>query len=687
MTLEAERQAPAVTAAPSAHLGRGPGRNQAISRSVLLVASGLVLAQFVGLVLWSAHLADRSSLTFDFGVYFQASSQIAHGHLGAFDTLQGYPFWRNDGELILYVLAPLYWLFPNHVVGFLWLQDAAIAGVSALALFWTVERFPWRAGGSRREHAAAASCWLLVAVLLVANPWTYWVASFDLHMEPFGVLFAMLGLRAMLRGRRTALGWCLLAVLCGSASILFVIGVGMSALVVALWGRMRGHRRQLAAASEVPRSLLPAVVALVGAPLWLYVLGLVGATKGSVASSYAYLVRGHPSASFRPTVAQVGLGILSHPARAADVIASHGWNLWANTSPDGLVGLLSVSGFLMSAPTLLANDLVRSELFSYPSFQSFVVYPFVALGSVAVVAFLLRKRRLALLGGLLALAMVANGLGWFAAWFPSIGSHWVATDATAASVLRRLSATIPAGDEVVASQGFVGRFGEHRYLYAFSGAATVAVGGRPVWFVLSSLEGIETASPAETMEALDTVESLPGARLVSTADGISVVRWNPPVGTRVLELAAPGAHLPASTAGPAGFALALGPVTAWHVASRGVTGQVFANDYWFEPPGRYVARVGLQSNVPLTVEVWDVNTSRMIAAKVVPPSGHRGVASLAFSLRPGVQIPPPQLDAGSGLFRYKPVESAALPALSIVVSERTGGRGSIWWTSLVPAAR
>ncbi len=674
---------------------------------VLKLAWLLVLAQFVGLLLWSWHEVDRASLTWDFANYFQPWYQIAHGHLLPRNTFQGgYYFFQNDGEFLVYLLAPLYWIFPNHMVGYLWLQDAAIAGASAVCLRWVTQLVEWRPDANRRQQAIASLCWLMTAAFLVLNPWTYWVASFDIHMEPFAILFVLLGLRALLARRRTVAVWFVLTLMCGAASTLFALGAGCTALVAIWWARRRPESDGLGLilpvggrGSHSPgkssrtgtssrsgwREYAPALIVSAVAAAWLPLLDVLGATKGSPSQGYAYLIKGYPP-NGHPSVLRVMLAAIEHPAEPLRVIATHGWNIWANISPDGLFGILSVAGFFMSVPTLLVNNLLKIQGFSYPSFQNYVMYPFIALGSVGIVALLLRRRRLWPLGCVLAAVMMINLGGWFSTWFFTTANRWVLIDPTAAALVKSVAHDASAQDEVVSSQGFIGLFAGRRDVYSLSGPVIVPVRSKTIWFVFSASQGIETANQDETVHAVTQVQMLPGAQMLDSTDGVWVLRWHPPRGWRTVRLAVPGDPTPAwLTPGSAGRSVTAGPPISWHVTSTGAAGSVLANDYWPEQPGRYVARISYVASAPVTLGVWNQSTQTMITSRLVQGGGVRRSASIIFTLSGG---PPPVAGpAGSGLFRFAAIPASSVPTVSVVVGNPSRARVSVWWESVGPVRR
>lgn len=687
---------------PASTTARTPARAGAIRRAeaARLVVSALcvavVLVQLVGLMLWSARIVASSSLTWDFAIYYQPWYLIAHGHLLPRNTLQGgYLFVRNDGEFIVYLLAPLYWLFPDHQLGYLWLQDLAVAGVSATCLAIVCESLPWRVSDPARTRAIAALTRVLVVLLVVANPFVYKAASFDIHMEIFGACFAMLLLRAVLQKRRSAAAWALLTALCGTASLLYLVAVGLCGCVVLLWRYRRARRDGRRAAGDGGDALLSAehrpslLLALWPIALselgvdWLLVLAAMHATQGSPAYAYVYLAPGH--AVTAPTLGQVAEGILEHPVTAFDVVRSHAWNLWANTSPDGFVGLFSPAVFLVVL-ALLPNNLIHGQAFSAPDFQNFVVYGAVALGSVAVVAALLRRRLAWPVGAILALATAFNAAGWFHAWFPSVRA-WVRVSPGASAVVRQVEREAAPGDEVVASQGFVGVLAGRAQVDAFLGPSTVAIRSRTVWFVLSDSQGIQTATTAETLEAIETVASLPGVRVIhGGGEGIWVFRWHPRPGVRTLHLGDPGSHYPIWMFPIHGeVSLTSGAVSSWGLATKGRTSVLIAGDEFQLAPGNYVATVRVDCDRPVTVEVWDDDDTepQLAWVRATPrrPEDVRTFFEVAGSDRPG-----PGVVVGSGVFRYLSGGALPLVPIELRVFVPPGASARAWWTSVSPVA-
>jgi hypothetical protein len=95
---------------------------------------------------------------------------------------------------------------------------------------------------------------------------------------------------------------------------------------------------------------------------------------------------------------------------------------------------------------------------------------------------------------------------------------------------------IPAGDEVVASQGVVGRFANRLYVYPFldlgGNGQVIPLHGVPVTIVLTD-QGIEYTTPADITSAVTYLQSL-GARRLPAGQGVVALRWRPPAGAKYL---------------------------------------------------------------------------------------------------------------------------------------------------------
>jgi hypothetical protein len=103
-------------------------------------------------------------------------------------------------------------------------------------------------------------------------------------------------------------------------------------------------------------------------------------------------------------------------------------------------------------------------------------------------------------------------------------------------VLSGVLARTPPGAEVIASNGFVGRFADRPWIYSYweptSAVGSVPVKTRTVEFVLSASQGIETTPPGTTQVAIAQIRHRLHAELLVHSAGIWVFLWHP----------APGVH-------------------------------------------------------------------------------------------------------------------------------------------------
>ncbi len=613
-------------------------RREEWPRALLRVrTAGLVILaiELVAFLWWSGLIAARYGLGWDYANGGQPAWLIAHGTLDPFATTLGYPIWRDHGFFLLWPLALLEWLWP-HRVTLVWEQDLATVGAQAVALVWICDLAARRAV---RDASAAAPAALaaLGVVLLVLNPWFAMSISFDFHVEAFAMLFTVAAARDLHRGRRSAWLWFGAGLLCGDVAATYLAAVGLSG---ALSGRCYARRG------------ISMMAAAVG---WLVALELVHATMGSSPDKYASLLAGTGQASSSSAATAVVSAVVEHPGRALAALWANRFNVWANVSTAGLLGILwpPVAG---TATLALAESQLSSTEFSQPGVQNIVLSPLVAVGTVAVVMILLGRshRRLRWLPASLACLLVANAGGWTATWLPSLPGRWLTVPAPAAAVLRSVRRRIAPSDEVVAEQGIVGDLANRPFVYPVFGARAIPVRAGRVWFVFAPRAGIETASPSSIYSDIDALLSTPGVRLVTARDGIWALEWTPSGDRRRLSLTAPpGAPYPGwSLPGPAGQAVLSGPPRDWYVTGDGRAGYVADGAYWREPAGSYRANVSLSASSAATVELWNADTSTLLARVALPGTGGRTTVSLTGRL---ARVVAPYEFHGFGPWRDSPV--------------------------------
>ena len=224
-------------------------------RLIRRVGVGVLALQGIGLLAWSAFEFSRVVEQTDFAGYFQAWFLIAHGHLNPHLTVWGNTaFIHVHGELILWLLAPLWWIAPSGLT-LLWLQDLALVVAEAAVFLWMVEfafgRWPrpsdtgrsaaaHRAGGSKNRGFAPQALSVIGLLLLVANPWIYWSVSFDFHAEVLGTAFIALAAYDLAHHRRRYWLWIALTLISGDVASTYVAGLGLSALLAGPAWRRKG---------------------------------------------------------------------------------------------------------------------------------------------------------------------------------------------------------------------------------------------------------------------------------------------------------------------------------------------------------------------------------------------------------------------------------------------------------------
>ena len=389
---------------------------------------------------WST-TASRS--TRDFATYAQAWSAIGHGALDPRSSIVGVPFWQNNAEFAMWPLALLYHLYP-HPVTLLWVQDLAVVATELVTFRWISQVVARH--DSEFSSRARATIGVVAVLALVANPWVYETIAFDFHFEALAALFAVLVARDVWTGRSGRLRWWVpLALACDAFGGVYLVGVGISAMLAGRRTRRTG-------------ALLAA-----GGGAWLVLLSTVGGlgVGGSgLKAAYGYLVGPHQG---RIGPLDIVTGVLTHPGSVAHAVASHVPVVLGLLVAVGLIGLFSSWGIGMATVVLLPNVLDGSGLFLRyaASFQSWPALPFVLVGSVMVV---LRLRQRGQWGRKAAAALATTWVaiaGVLAAVvIPTVLPNWVAVDPAAAAVLARAQLAIAPGAEVIASQGIVGRFAQ-----------------------------------------------------------------------------------------------------------------------------------------------------------------------------------------------------------------------------------
>ena len=663
-------EAPPATAGDSTGIGRGERPYLRRLGQVRRVVWVLFALQFVFLAAWSAYLYSRYSITNDGGQYIQGVWVISHGHLAAPSSIQGQSILKDHFTLAWWPLSLFVLLWP-HALILMWVQDLAMVAAEVIALHWV-----YTVLSERRLDQFVYRWWpqavlALVGLALVANPWTYEALSFDIHIETFACPFILAAAFDFSRGRhRRAWLWVAITLLFGDVMASWVAGLALSALVAARWERGRHLVRT-------------AGLLLVAAVAWLAAASYIGGTASVLAQSFGYFTV-PPGRPFPNSVSawQLLRGVVLHPWRGASVFWGHRLNVVADVSTTGWIGIFTPWTIGVPVVVILVNNVSEfgSGVFSTPHFQSAPVYEFSAAGLGIVLAWLggMRFRLRPWLPALVATLIAVNVVVWPSLWLPQLPSTWARISSSQAAILSTLNREIPASDEVVVSQGVVGRFSERLDVHDLvAGINHIPVSGSTVWFIVVPNAGIETQSVAGAFATIGRLANPLGATLLSASHGIWAFRWHRPPPVHSLVFVNKPATIPAwPVAGKAGTSERFGPPRDWHTAANGRRGYIVSADYWKRHLGTYDVSVLLSTATTVYIEVWNVAGHTLLARNEVPPTN--GPLSIGFPVNVAIPFPLITGYAGWGPFSIQPVSPEPGQTLEVRVYSPSAGVASVF---------
>ncbi len=446
--------------------------------NILWILAGIVSS--VGMIIHSVALFDHFELTPDFSNFYQASYLIAHGHLYPYDTLfpfnyphYGFPFLRSHSEFFLWALAPLVALFPNGLV-LLVVQDLAIALTQILAALWIHKLFQ-----NKHPIIEIAS----VTVFIFLNPWYYFSAFFDFHLEPFSMLFLLATAYTYLYDRRKlSVLFMFLVISTGDVPSTYLVGLGVGLFLVS----MKKNRSAL-------------IIALVGGLVATAESALHFAEASSFFQRYGYLAGAHPPT----TLIGLLLAIVIHPGILIETLRQNVPLTFPYLISGGPLGALNPVGLLTALVILAAPVLIQSSLFlsNYASFQVVSFEPILAVATTMVVLGAFNKTnkwKARTLKATFALSLVAALLTSFPNLFAAKDFNNTISQSTA-STLSQVLTQIPKGAEVITGNGTNGRFAGRRLVYSlitFQGAS-VPICSHSTYIVVVADQGIADPSTAQ----------------------------------------------------------------------------------------------------------------------------------------------------------------------------------------------
>ncbi len=483
-------------------------------RLAALVAASL---QFVNLLGRSAAQYEDYALTVDFALFHQAWWELGQGNLDPYSTVTRNPFWKVEFNLTFWPLALLH-VVSSSPFTLLVVQDCCIALSTLIAALWVCDAVALRLP-TRRFTAVAIVLGTLLALLL--DPFSFEAAYFDYHAEAMMLVFLLLAGRALWNSRRRSpVVWALLACLTASVGALLAVGLGLGAAVSAA-----GRRRS---------GLVVAVTGLV----MIGVIAALGANQATLLGpSYGYLTGDTVTGNGLSAAFTIAAGVVRHPSIAASTLWSRREDLGSIFASGGVLGVLSGWATGVAVLGLLANALNVTTLFvqlTSGGFQNLPIVVFLLVGSALSVAWLTAwegwssRRGIGSAargaGRLLGLGALTSSLLVASIDDPGIGHRWMSVWPPGAQILARINAMIPENDQVVVSQGVIGRFAGRREVvpYIVPNQA-VPLRGRVTWFVISPPVGIETIPVDMGWQALSALQTRYHGELAASDDGVAAV--------------------------------------------------------------------------------------------------------------------------------------------------------------------
>lgn len=481
-------------------------------------AWALLGCQLVALLIYSTVEFQSFALGRDFGTHAQAWNAIAHGNFSPWVTLYNVPFWKNNGEFTFWPLALLYFVFPR-AVDLLWMQDLFVVATEVVAYLWVCEVLARSGSILTQKQKAFVAIGACTAMLL--NPWCYQTVAFDYHAQAMTALFALLAARSLWAGRNSQLAyWVPLTLLSAGLGGLAVSAIGVSGLLAG-----RSTRR------------MGLLLTLIGVS-WFLVFGELGAISVSgndLSYWYGYLVhkQGHIG------TLDIVSGLVHHPTEAVRMAAGRWYLVVLLMIPSGIIGVIwpwaTPMAIVVLGPSLVNRDIYF--LLPHASFQTWPVIPFILVGSVSVVVKLAAARPHRFRASRIVVVAWSSALvtlGVFA--LPLVPKYWLAVPGSAKAQLGIIRAHLPAGPELVVSEGVIGRFSEEGEVYDFySDRERFPVTRRTVLFILTP-EGHGGASASQTEKGVRYAIGNLGAHLVLARGSVYELEWTPPHGLSQFEL-------------------------------------------------------------------------------------------------------------------------------------------------------
>lgn len=407
------------------------GQEDRVCRGLLWLAVSAYVIVFAGLTF---RLYDRfATMSYDLAIFDQAAWLISRGH-SPFVTVRGLPLLADHFSLVLYLLAPLYWVWPSAKV--LLLVQALGLALGAVPLY-----------ALARKRLGSAPWALLLAVAYLLYPALQWSGTYEFHPDTFATPLLLTAFW-FLEGRRWGP-----YLLCLALALMTKETVGLTVLAVGVYAlrtdRRMGWATLALGAGGLAVALLTVRAFNHGAPSAFFALyGPDGAGPGGLLRTALT----HPLA-FGGRLATVGNGVY----------------VFQLLYPLAFLPFLAPEVLALALPALLLNVLsARPVMHTIQHQYTALLTPLLLLAALAGAE---RVRRwgdrwtpLVLAGVIVAGLASAGDQGPLFA-----GRQWLAAGLPAAAIGETdgLLGQIPAGASVSASVGLLPHLDHRRRVYAF----------------------------------------------------------------------------------------------------------------------------------------------------------------------------------------------------------------------------
>ncbi len=404
-------------------------------RGLLWLAVSAYVAVFASLTF---RLYDRFATTsYDLAIFDQAAWLISRGHPPfdpIFVTVRGLPLLADHFSLVLYLLAPLYWLWPSAKT-LLLAQTLALA-LGALPLY-----------ALARKRLGSAPWALLLAAAYLLYPALEWSGTYEFHPDTLATPL-LLAAFWFLEGRRRGP-----YLLCLALALTTKETVGLTVLALGVYALRTDRRLGLATLALGAGGLIVALLTIRafngGAPSAFFALyGPDGAGPGS-------LLR---TALTHPLVFVGRLGTVGNGVYVFQLLY-----------PLAFLPFLAPEVLVLALPALLLNLLsARPVMHTIQHQYTALLTPLLLLAALAGAE---RARRWGNRWTPLLLAgVVVAGLASAGDQGPLVaGRQWLSAGLPAAAVRETdgLLGRIPEGASVSASAGLLPHLDHRRRVYAF----------------------------------------------------------------------------------------------------------------------------------------------------------------------------------------------------------------------------